>query len=139
MGRVRRGLTLAEILIAVAVASVALLTMVLFTSVIHRAAREGKSQATASTLARTELERLRADPQYLRRVQDEAPFTVERTEVIDSSQRGRLAPTVFTVEITLTPLSSNDHFLESTVLVHWNESHRQRQVSLHSYLPDPFK
>lgn len=137
MGRIRRGLTLAEILIAVAVASVTLLTLVLFTSVIHRAAREGKSQAAASTMARTELERLRMDADFLTQVRDSGGLSLERTELLDASQEGRVSPTVFTINIDLTPLSGSDRFLEAGVRVTWTEHYRQREVQLHSYLNDP--
>ncbi|MBI3925758.1 MAG: prepilin-type N-terminal cleavage/methylation domain-containing protein [Armatimonadetes bacterium] len=138
MRRSERGLTLAEVVIAVAVAAVALLTLVLFTSMIHRVAREGKSQAAASTLAREAVERLRTDSEYFDQALAENPLEFEREQLIGQSQQGKIAPTRFQVSVELEPMEgSGNRFFKTSVRVEWTEEHRDREVLLETYLPVP--
>jgi Tfp pilus assembly protein PilV len=135
MTRKSRAVTLPEILIALAVAAVALLTLVLFIGVIHRASREGKSQATASTIARSHLERLRADTEFFNEVKANNPWEADKTEVLSANQSSRMSATSFHIRVGLTPMASNDRYQEAEVLVTWTEQGRERKVRLVSYLP----
>jgi Tfp pilus assembly protein PilV len=135
MNRQGRAVTLPEILIALAVAAVALLTLVLFVGVIHRASREGKSQAAASTLARSHLEKLRANTEFFEEVKANNPWEIDTTEVLSQDQSTRMAATSFHLRIQLTPMASNDRYEEAEVLVTWQEQGRERRVELTSYLP----
>jgi prepilin-type N-terminal cleavage/methylation domain-containing protein len=133
----KKGVTLPEILIALAVAAVALLTLVLFVGVIHRASREGKSQATASTIARTHLERMRSDPAFFKTVLLNTPWTDQVSEDLTPEERAQRAALNFQVSVSIDPLPSNDRYFEGKVQVTWAEEGRERRVRLESYLPDP--
>lgn len=128
-----RALTLAEIMISVGVASVALLTLIMFVSMIYRAAREGKSQAAASTLARKSLERLRTDTEFFEETTAEEGLTAIEEFTVDPGT-GVVNFTVFT---HCTPIYGTDErYYDAAVKVSWEEG-RDREVNLKTVIPRP--
>lgn len=133
MGRKARGLTLAEIMIALGVASIALLTLIMFVSMIYRAAREGKSQAAASSLARKSLERLRTDGEYFKEAASEEGLTAIEEFTVDPGT----GAVNFTVVTHCTPIEDTDErYYDAAVNVSWEEG-RDREVHLQTVLPRP--
>ncbi len=133
------GLTLGEVIMAIALASIALLTLTLFTSVIHRINREGKQQALASTFARQGLERFRSDPDFQRQVVSNLPYTYTEQEQLPTAQAGNHTPTTFTVTIYASPLSGTQgRYYTTKVIVSWEDGKKKRQVQLDTYTPKIF-
>ena len=130
-----RGLTLGEIIVALGIASLAILTLAVYVSTVHRAAAEGKSQAGASTLARRVMERLRSDRAWFLAVQA-APEGFDEDQMV--WQPDEVVPVRYRVETRLQPLASAPQgYLDATVTVTWLENHRQRRVVLETYLTAP--
>jgi len=128
-----RALTLAEVMIALGVASIALLTLIMFVSMIYRAARDGKSQAAASTLARKSLERLRTDDEYFREAASEDGITAVEEFSVDPGT----GVVNFTVVTRCTAIQhTEERYYDAAVNVSWKED-RDREVRLNTVLPRP--
>lgn len=131
----KRGLSLAEIVVAIGVASIALLTLAVFVSTIHRAVREGKSQAAASIVARRVIERLRSDREYFHAVRT-APG--EYTEDQLYWEADEIVPMRYHVECRVQDLAGAPAgYYDAWVTVWWLEEHRRRELVLETYLPQP--
>lgn len=131
----KRGLSLGEIIVALGVASIALLTLAVFVSTIHRAVHEGKSQAAASTVARKVLERLRSDRDFFYTVRT-APG--EYTEDQLYWEADEIVPVRYHVEARLQDLAGAPAgYYDAWVTVSWLEEHRRREVVLETFLPQP--
>jgi hypothetical protein len=132
-GRKPLGLTLAEILLAIGVASISIIGVALVLATIWRAASEGKYQAAASNLARSRIEKMRGDQQYLTGVlQAAGPTVVKDIVKVDDK-----IDTEFETKITPTPLTGSTAYFDVVVQVSWDQEHRKREVKLETVLPDP--
>ncbi len=129
----RPGFTLGEMILALGISALGLLTLVLLVSTIWRAASEGKYHSAASSHARRTLERLRGEPDYLRGVLDgSVPAAFNTTLSVDDALYVPLNTT-----IALEMLSGTDRYLDVEVTVLWEQEHRARRLSLETYLPAP--
>lgn len=131
--RKRCGLTLGEILLAMAVALMAVVALASLVVTIHRASVEGKQQAAASMLARQELELLRGDQSELKRIEalGVAELTSHSLQVDD-----RLLQ--FQCSVSARPEGAlSGRYLNTVVFVRWEQNGRQREVRLVTYLPKP--
>lgn len=130
-----RGLSLAEVVIAIGVASLAVLTLAVFVSTIYRATHEGKSQAAASTVARRAIERLRADREYFRAILSGTGASDEEQLYWQADQ---VVPMRYHVVTTLEAVSGAPAgYYDASVTVSWLEEHRRREVVLETYLTHP--
>lgn len=129
-------MTLAEVLVALGVLLIAILTMIGYIATVHRAAREGKHQAIASVYARSMLEQLRDSGDDFETAHN-GGLVVTRSEVLldgeaapEDNEVGRKGATEYTVEGKTALVSGSIYSL--VVNVSWEESGRQRQVVLES-------
>lgn len=132
----RRGLSLAELVMALGLASLSALAMVAWFGGMHKAASEGHSQASATTVAVEALERMQSDPAFLREVTLRPVFEVDEPSHDPAAQRD---PRRFRVEVRQAALDPERRYLDVTVLVSWREEKRRREVALETVLtpPDP--
>lgn len=130
----RPGFTLGEVVLALGISALGMLTLVLLVSTIWRAASEGKYYSAASSHARKTLEKLRGDETYLQAVLDGvAPAAFNTTLCVDDALYLPLNTT-----IVLSPLpGTEDRYLDAEVTVRWEQEHRWRSLALETYLPGP--
>lgn len=130
-----RGFSLAEIIIAIAVAAIAIMTLATLTASVWKAAKFAKYTAFASNLGRQQLERLKGDPSLLVATLNGPPegriFTSDFE--VDDGQ-----PMRFEGELTLTPIPmSEDRYVRVHARVSWVQQKTPRQATLESILPLP--
>jgi Tfp pilus assembly protein PilV len=126
-----KGLTLAEVIVAFAVGSIAITTVALMLASVWRAASEGKYQAAASNLGRLSVEKLRGDPVYLNTtIAANAPAFINTTLSVDG-----VINTTFQSQINVQPLAGSPGYFDVTVNVTWAQEHRHRLVTMETYLP----
>ena len=124
-----------EILVSFGILLIAILTLVGYTTTIHRAAKEGKRQALASAEARTLVEKIRDYPVIFEQAATPAGYTETRTEYLldgesnpEDNEVGREAATNFLL------LAKAEHVIGEiyavVVTVEWEEEGRLRQVKL---------
>lgn len=129
-----RGLTLAELIVAMALASLSVLALVAYFAAMHKASAEGHSQASASTTAGEILERLRVDPEFLATVEAQPVFQV--TEPVGAGKTTR-EPRVFTVQVAMVRRDAEGRYRDVAVEVRWNEQGRDRKVVLETVIQAP--
>ncbi len=136
-------MSLTEVLIALSLLLVAILTMVGYITSIHRASREAKHQAVASMYARSALEQLRDSQADFEAAGEPQGLTFTRSEVLldgeaaaENNEVGRQAATEFTVLSRTEPISGSIYSM--VVQVRWEESGREREVVLESRGQRPF-
>lgn len=130
----RRGLTLAELVMALGLASLSVLSMVAYFGGMHKAAAEGHSQASATTVAVEVLERMGRDADYLAQVSATPTFlVVEPTREANV----RRTPRRFRVRVTQTPLDPERRYVDVLVRVDWADDGREREIALETVLPCP--
>lgn len=124
-------------MIAFIILLVAVLTMVGYTAAIHKAAKESKRQAQASTEARSTLELLRDSKAAFEQAASPAGYQVTKTEYLldgevapEDNETGNQAATTYEVTGRARPLSNTIYAL--TVTAVWEEDQRVRQVVLES-------
>jgi type IV pilus modification protein PilV len=132
-----RALSLIEVLVAFLVLLVAVLTLVGYTTTIHRAAKEGKRQALASMEARSMLERIRDAPSaFAQAVTPEGLSETKLEYLLDSesdetkNEAGRMAAAQFRVLGRAEQVAGEIYRV--VVAVQWAEDGRERQVVLES-------
>jgi Tfp pilus assembly protein PilE len=140
--RGRRGLSLSEIIVALGVLAIGILTVVGYITTIHRAAREGKNQAMATMHARSILEKVRDSNPEFQQALTPAGYQVTREEVLlegeeleANNEAGRRSPTVFQCQARATHLASDIYSV--VVRVNWQEHGRPREVVLESRAQRP--
>lgn len=124
-------MTLVEIMFAIALSSIAVVTLVVLFSFIFSSARNGKSQAKATSIAQRYMERLKADQKFYDRVKA-SPGFIERELVWEGVQT---APVEYTVKIGLDPTGTAGHFVDGLVTVSWTERAVAKQVALETFFP----
>lgn len=129
----RRGLTLSEVILAMAVAAMAVIGIATLIAAVYRANKEGKYQSAASVLARSEIERLRGDQDELQRLVTLArPETTVRNLPIDDHQ------VAFNCTLSLRLLPEmQSRYADTQCTVRWEQQGRVREVALETYLPTP--
>ena len=137
-----KAMSLLEVLLALAILAVAVLTLVGYTVTIHRSAREGKRQGIASYEARSALELLRQSKPDFEAALTATGYTDTKMEFLldgetDSSQNeiGRKAAATFEV-LGRAELVANDTY-RLVVTVSWDDDGRAREVVLESRTLDP--
>lgn len=132
-----RGFSLLELLVAFLILLVAVLTVVGYTTTVHRAANEGKRQALASIEARAMLERIRdfpdafaqaATPQGLTEVREE--YLLDDESNASKNEAGKKAAARFHLLGRVTPVSGEVYSV--VVSAEWSEDRRPRKVVLES-------
>jgi Tfp pilus assembly protein PilV len=134
-----RGVSLLEILVAFVILLIAVLTMVGYTTTIHRAARESKREAVATMEARSLLERIRDYPPMFLDAASPAGYTETKTEylldteaIAEDNELGQQSAAQFQVEGRAQHISGEIYGI--VVTVRWDEDGRQRKVVLESRL-----
>lgn len=133
--RFGRGFTLAEIIIAIAVAAIAIMTLATLTASVWKAAKFAKYTAFASNLGRQQLERLKGDPSLLVATLNGPPEgrIFSDTFEVDDGQ-----PMEFQGELLMIPLPPpEDRYVRVTARVSWVQQKTPRQAVLESILPLP--
>jgi type IV pilus modification protein PilV len=132
-----RGISLVEILIAFLILLVAVLTMVGYTTTIHKAASEGKRQALASMEARSMLERIRDFPGAFDQANTPAGLTDTKAEYLlegeadtTKNEAGRKSAAQF--HLTGKVRQVEGEVFAVAVTAEWDEDGRHRQVVLES-------
>ena len=138
----RRGLTLAEVILALGVLAVGILTLVGYMTTIHRAAREGKNQAMATMHARSILERVRDSATEFALAATPAGYTQTRNEVLlageaapENNEETRRGATVFNCTARAQTITTDIYSI--VVDVRWAEQGRERKVVLESRATRP--
>lgn len=135
---------MAEILLALLILLIAILTMVGYTVTIHRAAKEGKHQALATVQARALLERVRDYPPMFMQANDPAGYTETRTEYLldtetdtSKNEAGQRAAATFELEARANPITNDIYGL--VVTARWDDDGRTRNVVLESRMKRPYR
>lgn len=131
----RRGLTVSEVLIALALAAIAVLGLASLTAAVWRAAKFSKYTAYASNLARQPLEQMKGDAAYFRTTMDGPAEGRQFSKdfEVDEGQAVR-----FDVELTFTRLPApQDRYVQVESKVKWVQQKTPRQVFLETILPVP--
>lgn len=124
---------MAEVLVALGVAAVTILTLAGYIVSIHRAAEEGEGQALASIIARSILEEVRSNQALFDTVVG-GTYSITQNEVLHPEEDQR-TPRVFFVEVRGTLPSPE--LMDAVVQVDWREGQRNRKVILQSRFPRP--
>lgn len=135
-GRIPGGLTLLEVIISLAIALVAILTMLLFFAYSLDNIREGKTVAQATTVAQRYMEELRADVDTLQTKADSGE-TQEPEKVTETMyDPGTNNPIEYTVTVEVNRLPSpNEELIDIIVKVEWQyKSTKLRKIVLESYV-----
>ncbi len=140
--RCQSGLTLAEIVAALGILTIAVITMVSYFATIHRAAREGKNQGIATMQARTILEKLRDSPSAFAVAKTSEGYRETHEELLlenetdpEKNEVGRKSAMVFEGEGKAVLVAGEIYSL--VVIVRWTEEGRQRNVVLESRTQEP--
>jgi len=114
----KNGLSLIEIVIAIGIAMVMVVSLLLFFSYVFASVRSGKNKAKAASIAQKYLERLKADQDYLQDVIKSPQNFAEKEVLYNPNQE---APTVFTVAISATPMPPDNELVDILIQVNWKE------------------
>lgn len=135
-------MSLLEVLLALAIFVVAVLTMVGYTITVHRSATQGKRQAMASYEARSTLELLRESEPDFTAALGPTGYTDTRVEylldseaVSEQNETGRKAAATFNI-LGRAQLVSHDTY-RLVVTVSWSDDGYAREVVLESRAIDP--
>ncbi|MBS2033452.1 hypothetical protein JST97_00575 [bacterium] len=131
--RTKRGLSLSEVVLALAILVVAVICIASFVATVYRSVKEGKYQAVASTIAQSELERLRVDSNALDKlITNPALGVKDQTVPVDDTT------VVYHQQVTAQVLPAmGSRYVKLISRVTWRQSSRDRQVTLESCYPKP--
>lgn len=133
--RCRRAYSLAEILVAMAVAAIAILALAALSMSVWKAAKFGKYTAYASNLARQPVERMQGDPSYFRNTMVGPPQDriFSRDFEVEQGQSVR-----FQGELTFTALPPpQERYVRVVSRVHWVQQRTPREAVIETILPTP--
>ncbi|MCE1246734.1 MAG: hypothetical protein LWY06_08830 [Firmicutes bacterium] len=130
-----RGLSLLEIMISFAIATVAILTILVFFAYALDNLRVGKSVAQATAIAQRHLEALRADTDKLENLADGATGTSPEAVAETLYDPGTNEPIQYTVTTTVGRLPSpQDELIDVVIKVDWKYKDRPKNVILENYI-----
>lgn len=131
--RRRAGLSLSEVILALAILVIAVICIASFVATVYKSVKEGKYQAVASTIAQSELERLRVDSNALRGLIGNASLGVkDQTVPVDDTT------VVYHQRVSAEVLGSmGGRYVKLISRVSWRQSSRDREVVLESCYPRP--
>jgi prepilin-type N-terminal cleavage/methylation domain-containing protein len=131
----KRGFSLSELLLAIAIAAIAILALATLTVSVWRAAKFAKYTAYASSLARQPLERLRGDRQYYRTLLTGPPSVRTFKDEFEVEEGIKVT---FEGEITLRPLPPpRERYVRIVSRVRWVQQKTPREASLETIYPVP--
>lgn len=140
--RSNAGVSLLEILVAFLILLVAVLTMVGYTTMIHRAASEAKRQAVATMEARSLLERARDYTPIFLYAASPLGYQETKTEYLldgevaaEDNEVGRKSAAQYQMDARAQHISGTIYGIVVTAT--WLEDGRQRQVVLESRMHRP--
>ena len=131
--RRQAGLSMSEVVLALAILVVAVICIASFVATVYKSVKEGKYQAVGSTIAQSELERLRVDSNALRSLIGNAALGVkDQTVPVDDTN------VVYHQRVTAEVLTSmGGRYVKLVSRVSWRQSSRDREVVLESCYPRP--
>lgn len=131
--RRRAGLSLSEVILALAILVIAVICIASFVATVYKSVKEGKYQAVASTIAQSELERLRVDSNALRGLIGNASLGVkDQTVPVDDTT------VVYHQRVSAEVLGAmGGRYVKLISRVSWRQSSRDREVVLESCYPRP--
>ena len=129
----RRAMTLSEVVLALAILVVAVIGIATFVVTIHRSVKEGKYQSVGSTIAQSELERLRLDSVSLANLVATPSLGVKDHLVTIDDFEVKFHQVVTATDVP----SMGSRYLRVLATVSWEQSSRQREVVLESCYPKP--
>ena len=120
-----RGLTLSEVVLALAILVVAVMCIASFVVTIYRSVKEGKYQAVGSTIAQSELERLRVVGNALNNLILNPTLGVkDETVPVDATK------VVYHLQVTAQVLPAmGGRYVQLISRVTWRQSNRDCQLS----------
>lgn len=131
------GFSLLEVLIAFLLLLVTVLTLVGYTTTVHRASHEGKRQALASFEARSMLERIRDFPGAFEQAQKPGGLSEVKSEYLltgeteaEDNEDGRKSAAQFRINGTARLIEGEVY--QIVVTVEWDEDKRPRKLVLES-------
>jgi len=131
----RRGFTVSEVLLALGVASLAVLALAALTASVWRASKFAKYTAYASGLAQQPIERLKGDPAYLNSLMTGPDELRHYTQEV-SLEEGYT--TYFIVDVKLQPLAQpKDRYVRVVSKVTWTQEKVAREVVLETTQRQP--
>lgn len=131
----KRGFTVSEVLVALGVASLAVLALAALTATVWRASKFAKYSAYASGLAQQPIERLKGDPAYLSSLLS-GPGSLRHYSQQASLEEGY--QTEFHVDLNLQPLPQpKDRFVHVVSKVSWVQEKVSREVVLETTQRQP--
>lgn len=131
----KRGFTVSEVLLALGVASLAVLALAALTASVWRSAKFAKYTAYASGLAQQPIERLKGDPAYLSSLMS-GPDSLRHYSQQASLEEGQ--STEFRVDLTLQPLPQpTDRYVHVVSKVSWVQQKVAREVVLETTQRQP--
>lgn len=124
---------MSEVVLALAILVVAVICIASFVATVYKSVKEGKYQAVGSTIAQSELERLRVDSNALRSLIGNAALGVkDQTVPVDDTS------VVYHQRVTAEVLTSmGGRYVKLVSRVSWRQSSRDREVVLESCYPRP--
>lgn len=124
---------MSEVVLALAILVVAVICIASFVATVYKSVKEGKYQAVGSTIAQSELERLRVDSNALRSLIGNAALGVkDQTVPVDDTN------VVYHQRVTAEVLTSmGGRYVKLVSRVSWRQSSRDREVVLESCYPRP--
>ena len=131
----RRGFTVSEVLLALGVASMAVLALAALTASVWRASKFAKYTAYASGLAQQPIERLKGDPAFLSSLMTGPDELRHYTQEV-SLEEGYT--TYFIVDLKLQPLAQpKDRYVRVVSKVTWSQEKVAREVVLETTQRQP--
>ena len=124
----KRGFTVAEVLVSLGIASVAILSLAVLTASVWRAGKFAKYTAYASGLAQQPIEKMKGDPYYLKNLLT-GPDSLHHYSEKVSLEEGR--ETEFQVSLTVTPLlQPKERYVRVVSKVSWIQERVARELVL---------
>lgn len=134
----RRGLSLAEILIAAAVAAFALLALASVTIGVIRADKYAKYQSFATTMARQELEHVAGDGAYMFKLLGYRPDQQPSFDVDLEVEKGTLVRFHQNLRVNYMP-DSESRYSQVTSEVSWTQQGHARSLQLQTMCAVPLE
>lgn len=120
-----------EIIFAIALASVAVISLIVIFSFVFSSARTGKTTSKATSIAQRYLERMKADRRFFERVKTSPQFS-EREIVWEGAAT---APVEYTVRVSLNPTGTDQRYVDGLVTVSWTERSQPKHIALETFFP----